>query len=294
MVCQSQVHLSCLRVWSLLEIMQQFKAEKLAALVAQFMLVEQAAKYAISNGHSSDRPHPITLQTLPVLIENAKQVFRHAELERSLEQLELAEFHLLQPTLNVSALSAEMIRIIETLTVELGKRKFIFVGSDRTSFFENELLFGPEVAAKFPLAIPDIKAAGNCLAAECTTAAVFHLMIAFEWALRTFCSDLGLRRMRDWNPKENKFRYTPASYAVWEKTLNQLPKYIDKRLNPLRPGPRKQKLQGYYSSALEDIKFVKDAWRNHIMHGRREYDRDEAKSICNHVEGIMRRLADGV
>src|SRR6185312_9878513 len=136
---------------------------------------------------------------------------------------------------------------------------------------------------KFKLACPDIQEAGNCLATECNTAAVFHLMLAFEWCLRTFASDLGLNRFKDWSPKRGQFQYTPVGYGVWEKLLTQLPKKAEKRINALRPGARKQRLQEYYSSCFEDIKWVKDAWRNHIMHSRQQYDRDQALSVFTHV-----------
>jgi hypothetical protein len=73
-------------------------------------------------------------------------------------------------------------------------------------------------------------------------------MRAFEWALRAFCEEVGFKRMKDFDKRTGKFKYMPASFAIWDKTLNQLAKKAEKRVGTLRPGVKKQKLQEYYNS----------------------------------------------
>lgn len=284
-----------LQVWSLFDIMNVFATEKLAALCAQCHVVTAScdvATHMLNRGQAqADRD---TMEKALVLFQNFRPVLMSAGLAESIQQLDLVEMTVQQPN-NASnlALSTQIQRVLDTVIVELRKRKFIFVSADRTLLLENNELFGAKVNSKFKLASNDIKEAGNCLAAECNTAAVFHLMCAFEWALRAFAAELGLTRFKDWNKEKGHFQYTPASYAMWEKMLSQLPQRAEKRLKGLRPGPRKQALQQFYSSCFEDIKFVKDAWRNHIMHTRQQYDRDQALSVLLHVMGIMQRMANG-
>ena len=282
------------QIWSLWEIVNLFKAEKLAGLCAQFQLLMEGAQVGITvMGYGAHKPDDLRLNMLSRLVANTKQLCAEINLPDTDQQLRLAEYHLVTDTnsLTLLVMHSELRRILETLIAELGKRKFLFISADRNGYLENENLFGEAVSNRFPLAKADLRAAGNCLAAECWTAAVFHLMRSFEWALRTICYELGLKRMRDFDKKTGGFKYTPTSYAVWEKIINQLPAKVEKRLRELRPGPRKQRMQEYYSSAIEDVKAVKDAWRNHIMHTRQEFNRVDAAGVVSHVNSIMVRLS---
>jgi len=76
---------------------------------------------------------------------------------------------------------------------ELKKRKFLRVSDHTSRYLDREHLFGEAVSAAFPSAANDIKGAGNCLAAECPTAAVFHLMRAAEVCLRSLAVDRGVQ-----------------------------------------------------------------------------------------------------
>jgi len=97
--------------------------------------------------------------------------------------------------------------------------------------------------------------------------------------------------MKDFDKKTSKFKYMPASFGTWEKVLGQLGKKAEKRINRLRPGPKKQRLQEYYNVVLEDIRVAKDAWRNHVMHTRRTFERGEAYDLFLRVRNMMQRMA---
>jgi hypothetical protein len=117
------------------------------------------------------------------------------------------------------------------------------------------------------------------------------MMRAFEGGLRTFAADLGLTRFANWSKQDKRFKYTPASFAVWEKYIGQLPKKIEQKLQGLRPGARRQRRQEYYYSVLDDIKTVKDVWRNHVMHTRREFRGEEAEAVFIRVKDILVRMS---
>lgn len=276
--------------------MNEFRASAVACLAAQAQLILEGTQAGITiMGFGTRPPSPPQMQMAVSLVANLKQFCAETELMESLQQVSLAEFHLVQNAdqLTLQTLHSEVRRIQETLLVELRKRKFLFISTDRTDLFENENSFGASIIRRFPLAKDDIVAAGNCLCAECYTASVFHLMRVFEWALRRFCDELGFKRMRDFDKKSGKFKYSPTSFAVWDKILGQLAKKVEKRVAGLRPSSKRQKLQEYYNSVLEDIKFAKDAWRNHVMHTRRTYEREEAHEIYMRVKGMMQRMANG-
>jgi hypothetical protein len=47
----------------------------------------------------------------------------------------------------------------------------------------------------------------------------------------------------------------------------------------------------FYSEAALNFRFFKDAWRNHVSHGRHTYDKREAHEIMIHVSGFVDHLA---
>jgi hypothetical protein len=182
----------------------------------------------------------------------------------------------------------------EHLIEELQKRHFLYIAPERAEYVDNDALFGSTVNATFPSAVFDIRESGNCFAAECSTAAVFHLMRAVEWGLRALCVDLGFRRLRVKNKKTGKVTYTPLGWVEWETILNQLKLRVTDRIAKAKRGPKKQIYQEFYYPALQDIEAIKDAWRNHVMHTRREYTPEDARSVFSHVKRLMVNLTTQV
>jgi hypothetical protein len=69
---------------------------------------------------------------------------------------------------------------------ELSQIKFAFIPTAKDKFFDRDDLFGKSFHdSAAPEMNSEIKAAGNCLAADLNTAAVFHLMRVAELGMRT-------------------------------------------------------------------------------------------------------------
>jgi hypothetical protein len=228
------------------------------------------------------------------LIENVefgKQVCEEAKFTDSWHKIHMSLSELNSSVMDISSLQTELRNIGEAILVESAKFKFLRVSRDRANYVDNHLaLFGPSVVAAFPSAVPDMREAGNCLAAECNTAAVFHLMRTVEWGLRALCADVGLIRLKS-KTKGGKIKYTPISYTDWEHMLSQLQARIDVKLNRIKRGKLKQDAQEFYYPALQDIRGIRDAWRNHVMHTRAEYNHQDADAILRHVERLLTTLA---
>ena len=194
-------------------------------------------------------------------------------------------------TQDYSSLQVELIHAAEAIGRELTKRRFLYIRQERSTYVDNAALMGTEVAHAFPSAISDIKDAGNCLAAECNTAAVFHLMRTVEWGLRALCVNLGFKRCKSKIRRSGRVTYAPIEYAEWEKILDEAQSKVDDKISRLRRGHKKQENQEFYYSALQDIKAIRDAWRNHVMHTRAEYGHEDADAILGHVRRVMSALA---
>jgi hypothetical protein len=97
--------------------------------------------------------------------------------------------------------------------------------------------------------------------------------------------------LRSQSKKTKQLPAIAIEYAVWEAIFQQLHDRIDKKIDALPPGPRKQQLQEFYYSLLQDLRGFKDAFRNHVMHGRKIYSAKAADDLLDYVRRFMSLLA---
>jgi len=161
------------------------------------------------------------------------------------------------------------------LVIDLANSLFLTIPFDQAEFYvQSQPLFGQEVGDAFPDADADIAAAGRCLALEEWTAAVFHLMRASEVALRLLARRLRIRK---------------TEIKEWATLLQDIDRVLIQLRQRRRTSKRDRNLQ-YYSQARSSFAAFKDAWRNHVMHSRVEYDKKEAMKIYEHVKALMQQL----
>jgi hypothetical protein len=178
--------------------------------------------------------------------------------------------------------NTQMITEIQGLQIsivnEAADRKLAFIPTNKVCFFEQETLFGGAVNAAFPSAAPEIKDAGNCLAAELDTAAVFHFMRVAEFGLRALARHLKVRVKGT------------VDYADWGTILAG----IDRKLSALQRKPKgKKKSQEleFYRRVESECNALKDVWRNNVMHSRGRYNSHESIAVYLRVSEFMERLA---
>jgi hypothetical protein len=160
------------------------------------------------------------------------------------------------------------------------------VEKDRLQYYNKQYLFGETVAQAFPSSAYDIAEAGNCLAVECNTAAVFHLMRVAEYGLRALAFD---RRIKI--PKGR-----PIELAAWDDILKELEKAEDEIKNYRRTLAREAQFE-FHHGAMMQFKRFKNVFRNRIMHTRESFDRHQALSVLEQVREFMtilsRHIAEG-
>lgn len=169
------------------------------------------------------------------------------------------------------------------IILELSKKKFAYVPSPNDKYFEVDHLFGNDVAVKIPLAIFDIKDAGNSIAASLDTAAVFHLMRAAEHGLRALANKLRVSIRHKGQP-------CPLELGDWEQIITEIKnKIAATRQLPKGSKQRQVKLE-LYSDAADHCTFMKDIWRNNTAHTRKPYKQSEAIAILERVRDFMQFL----
>ena len=287
------------RVWSLWDVMNVFLAHDLMASVKNLVYWSDLADYmrAQNRGHErfNEASYKLMLEALTKLSAVCAQCAAQDPQSRFrdvAQQAALIHQRLSFDPSSVDYIAGELANAWDAVLKASFDTRFLRVAVARSVCVDNPNLMGPKVIDAFPKAKADIIEAGNCLAAECNTAAVFHLMRVFEWGIRQFLADLGAgKRLVNHLKKENRFEYMPTSFATWERMIGAIPGRVERKLKKLRRGTRKQALQAYYGSVYDDIKNTKDAWRNHVMHTREDFDGPQANTIFGRVKDMMERMA---
>lgn len=163
------------------------------------------------------------------------------------------------------------------LLEEMARHLFFMVPAPDRSYYESPILT-PEAAGSFPGADQELREAGKCFALERYTAAVFHAMRALETALRALAKRLDVRLK---NPN-------------WENVIRDIEDAIKAAYAPTgkKKSPQRRKFLEFCAGVGLHFRFLKDAWRNHTMHTRSDYDRNRADEILQHVRRVIEQLAE--
>lgn len=127
----------------------------------------------------------------------------------------------------------------------------------------------------FPYASMEMGNARLCYLFGQPTACVFHAMRALEIGLLTLAGELEVSvQTRD----------------QWETIINNIESTIKTINGPHAGKDWKQKQESYAEAALH-FRYLKNAWRNHVMHGRRHsYEDKKASQIMQHVTDFISEL----
>jgi len=179
---------------------------------------------------------------------------------------------------------AQMRLIFGFLREEMATVKMVVIKQEKVQFFEQDALFGAAVknAASVELNA-EIRAAGNCLAADLNTAAVFHLMRIVELGMRALAPQLKVKLSKH-----------QISQATWSKLIAVMDDEIRQAQDPknkpghkaLKPGQRR-----FYRGLILSINSFKDLWRNDVMHTRGNYTGVDAEGVFGHVKAFIAILA---
>jgi hypothetical protein len=279
------------------EIMKVFRSTMFAVVIRDLQdchdLCDEARRRIADGTQDSEniKPSKAELKRILTDLSELEKLCEDIGLKTADQLIGLMHIHVEAPQHDAeySSLTAELRNAIDAVMIEFWKRKFAQIPEEFSGFVNNEAMFGPDVNKAFPDAGDDLKEAGNCIAIDSGTAAVFHLMRAVEWSLRGLCADLGIVRVR--RSYKHKQKYTAIAWAQWERMLEEVHKRIDRKVDKLGPGKRKQELQEFYYPLMHDYKSFKDAFRNHVTHGLATYSQKAAADICDHVGRFMKTLA---
>ena len=161
-------------------------------------------------------------------------------------------------------------KLLSVFVAEASGATLIALSADAAPYLDPaEPLFGKAVDTAFPSARRDIHDAGRCRALGLWTACVMHLMRALEPALQALADWVGVEAASNWNA-----------------ALNQ----IDAALREMRKSTHGAEDEQWAAEASLQLRAVKNAWRNHAMHGVGRYDETDAIRVFDSVKYLMQTL----
>lgn len=265
---------------SFCDIVFLFNAGRYATLISLLQNAETACAFCFKNGVQENEDYTTAYR---VLIKSVNKYCQRQAFDECLITTNDALEHLsINPEPDLSALQTELRHIRNTLTKEGKARKFISVDRSKAQFIDAKALFGTGVYAAFPQARYDIREAGNCLALECHTAAVFHLMRVAEHGLRALAFD---RRI--------KVKKGPIELATWDEIIRKLEDAEDAIQGYPRTLAREAQFEFYHGANMEFKRF-KNKFRNQVMHTREDYSPSQANSAFVHVKAFMQILGQKI
>jgi len=272
--------------------MNRLNMGTLSACISAFSSLEMGA-FALAHSNQPD----LATETADVIaksIEAVMQAIREcesAEILDAVATLKRIHIHISNVAARPSAaaLEAELRHAKECVISSLSSRALLYIGDDRKGLLEQEQLFGARAYDAYRSARKDITEAGNCLASECNTAAVFHLMRSAEVALRALARDRGV-----------SFKDKPLENKEWGQILGSL----ESKVGGLREAPRSKWPRAevrddqirFYGEVIQELRGFNDAWRRHVSHADTEafYNRDDAFGIFKHVRSFMQKLSEKI
>lgn len=176
-------------------------------------------------------------------------------------------------------LSIMLRELHENIIADLTAHWFLVIPDAQRSLYEQASPpFGKAVDAAFPEAAFDVACAARCLALDEWTACVFHSMRVVELGLRRVARALSVPMTES------------SDYENWGNLIDQ----IEKAIRLIEQEPRsadKAERSRFYSEVGTQVRYFKNAWRNHVSHSRAAYGETEARAVFMHVQALMQQLA---
>ena len=280
-----------LRLFSLQDIMNHFCVNQIVRLFELLELQKQSliVLRGLSGGGSSPPESQVNAcrELVKISTDLCFAVMFNDAMDR-IQKLQVSKTSQLDASTWIAAIGT----IQDALTTEISRRHFLAVAPDRVKYLEvppdifpfhityqSHMFWGNGKNEEFPLAAPDIQAAGNCMAAECHTAAVFHAMRVAEYGLRYLAGRLKVKLTYKGKPQ-------PVEFADWNKVIEGIKNrlvVVGKSVH----NAKRQRLLAQFSELADQCTYIKDLWRNEVSHARRQFLRDESEAILSRVLGFM-------
>jgi len=203
----------------------------------------------------------------------------------------VGEIKLLTLELGLNSANDQVTRILESVNEDVDidsyfadlqrrihddlKRKMMYcVESDRTQFCDPQWLSTSVIASKFPTAFKELQSAGRSYAFGEGPASAFHSMRALEVGLGVIAARFGVG----------------FDHANWHPIIEE----IESKIRDISKAPKSQQRlddEKFFGGLGRHFMFLKNGWRNHVMHIRENYTDREARQMLDHVTDLLTEMS---
>ncbi len=182
-------------------------------------------------------------------------------------------------------IASKIATIRETIKTELDHHFFYHYPRDRALLLRRVPEDWLAVYTAFPSAKSDILASVDCYALGQDRASIYHSMMILECGLPLLAHRLKIKHAKQRPTWQNIIGEIREAISTRREVLARPPKGT-KPLTRAAAKREHEMLEGCGEAALE-FKFFEHAWRNHIAHGREQYDASDAIKVLDHVRSFM-------
>jgi hypothetical protein len=155
------------------------------------------------------------------------------------------------------------------------KRKLVYcVEAERNKFCDPQWLVESPIFKKFPTAFKELQSAGRCYAFGEGPASAFHSMRALEIALGVLAARFNV-----------DFQNTN-----WHPVIEE----IESKIRDISKAPKSQQRlddEKFFGGLGRHFMFLKNGWRNHVMHVRDNYTDREARQMLDHLTDLLMEMS---
>jgi hypothetical protein len=160
---------------------------------------------------------------------------------------------------------------------QLKRRTVLIVDPVRNDYFDQDNLFGVKVGTAFSKAKDEIRRAGTAYALEDPDACMFHLMRVLEHGLLALA-----KRVIHKKPKT-------LTLKTWGKIIGAIDAQLLTQSKKVRT-PRSATRTMQYAAIAKDYGYLKNAWRDVVMHGKSDFTDAGAHQTLTYVRGFMQNI----
>jgi hypothetical protein len=267
------------------DVMNNFNAYAFLDRFGRLQRLDAALGSAQANSHRNELDQD--LEEFIRVLALMKEVCAGNDMLESVRLMERIDRHLTNHTHDASSIRTQVRHVIDAVAEETNKKRFLYIRSEYGHFLSGNI-FDAKTRVMFSNAVGDMEEAGNCLAVECSTAAVFHLMRVAEHGVRK------LARSRKIGVKfVHSRKKQPLDHACWGDVVGAIKGKISQiKKNDAITGNKEQQQIMFYSNAADHCTYMKDIFRNQVNHLGKPYSQAEAVAIFGRVRDFMTFLAE--
>jgi hypothetical protein len=281
-----------MRIWSLGEIMRQYRLWHLVRLAGDCATAEMQANENCKTV-ARDQVIPAELaQYVSGMIERARKEANDLTLTSTHDRVFLGEDgspggifpKMMARGITWQELQSQVRVLRECIENDLNRSHFVHIEPSKANVAVDNTArkdWTP-VTKGIPGATFDIGEALFCYLLERNTASVFHSMRVAEYGLRFLAKRLKVKLTDKKSPM-------PIEYADWQKVIVAC-KNKTEAIAKKPQGPKRQAQLELYSDAADHCVFMKDIWRNNVSHARKPYSPEDALLVIARVRDFLRFL----